>query len=104
MTMSRLGCARPVSMKLRCRAETSASIARASWLRRRRSRHWRRRWPTGLAVRVRVFSMSGLYTGERIGDITCEVIGAAGAGLDSLTAEECGDDDQHRCKRADGAA
>ncbi len=46
--MSRLGCARPVSMKLRWRVETSASTAKASWLSRRRSRHCRRSVPNAL--------------------------------------------------------
>ena len=46
--MSRLGRALPVSMKQTWRGETSASIARASWLMRRT---WRQCWsraPTGL--------------------------------------------------------
>ena len=57
--MSRLGCARPVSMKLRWRVDTSASTAKASWLSRRRSRHCRRSAPNalppgGLSVSMRV--------------------------------------------------
>src|SRR5437667_2114875 len=46
--MSRLGCVRPVSRKLRWRVEISASTARPSWLIRRRSRHYLRSLPTGL--------------------------------------------------------
>ena len=49
-TMSREGCERPVSRKLRCRVEISASEARSSWLMRRRWRHSRNRSPTGCAV------------------------------------------------------
>ena len=45
-TISRLGRDRPVSTKLRCRAETPASFARSSWLRRRRVRQSRSSWPT----------------------------------------------------------
>jgi hypothetical protein len=45
--MSLVGRDRPVSTKLRCRVETSASMARFSWLRRRRSRHSRSSSPTG---------------------------------------------------------
>ena len=52
--MARLGNERPVSRKLRCLVEISASQASASWLRRRRWRHSRRRWPTGRIV----FTMS----------------------------------------------
>ncbi|CAM2161289.1 hypothetical protein BC2230_100033 [Burkholderia cepacia] len=44
-TISRLGCARPDSTKLRWRAETSASSASAIWLRRRRCRHVRSSGP-----------------------------------------------------------
>ncbi|CAG9221865.1 Exodeoxyribonuclease V beta chain [Burkholderia vietnamiensis] len=44
-TMSRLGCARPDSTKLRCRADTSASSASAIWLRRRRCRQVRSNGP-----------------------------------------------------------
>jgi hypothetical protein len=40
-TMPRLGCERPVSTKLKCRAEISMSVARSSWLRWRRCRHSR---------------------------------------------------------------
>src|SRR4051794_5102391 len=40
--MSREGAARPVSTKLKCRAEISASPARSSWLMRRRCRHSRK--------------------------------------------------------------
>src|SRR3569832_552629 len=45
--ISRLGVARPVSTKLKWRAEISASLARSSWLMRRRCRQWRRCTPTG---------------------------------------------------------
>ena len=45
--MSRDGRARPVSRKLRCLVEMSASHARSSWLIRRRWRHTRSRLPTG---------------------------------------------------------
>jgi hypothetical protein len=41
MTMSRDGAARPLSTKLRCRWEMSASSARPKWLSRRRWRHSR---------------------------------------------------------------
>jgi len=44
---ARLGLDRPVSTKLRCRAETSASSARSSWLRRRRWRQSRSNSPMG---------------------------------------------------------
>src|SRR5262249_21228068 len=44
-TISRLGCARPVSRKLRCRVEMPASVASASWLMCRASRHCRSMWP-----------------------------------------------------------
>ena len=40
-TISRLGFERPVSRKLRCRADTPASSARSSWLSRRRCRQSR---------------------------------------------------------------
>src|SRR3546814_16112625 len=49
-TSSRLGLARPVSTKLRCRADTAASLDRSSWLSRRRCRQPRRRSPTPPAV------------------------------------------------------
>ena len=45
-TMARLGAERPVSMKLRCRQEISASHARSSWLKRRRRRQARMCSPT----------------------------------------------------------
>src|SRR4051812_22982318 len=45
--MSRLGADRPVSRKLRCRADTPASLDRSSWERRRRCRQVRSRVPTG---------------------------------------------------------
>ena len=45
-TISRLGIARPVSTKLRCRVDRSASTARSSWLRRRRWRQPRSWVPT----------------------------------------------------------
>jgi hypothetical protein len=51
--MSRLGRARPVSRKLRWRAEIPASAARPSWLIARRSRHCLRRRPTRFAVTPR---------------------------------------------------
>src|SRR6185312_9193164 len=41
-TISRDGAARPVSTKLKCRAEISASPARSSWLKWRRCRHSRK--------------------------------------------------------------
>src|SRR5229473_2624222 len=47
-TISRLGTARPVSTKLRCRGEISAAIARSSWLMRRSPRHSRSSDPTTL--------------------------------------------------------
>ena len=50
---SRLGWLRPVSTKLRCRVETSASIDSSSWLRRRRSRHCRSSSPTVMIVTLR---------------------------------------------------
>ena len=46
ISISRDGAARPVSMKLKWRAEISASLARSSWLRRRRCRHCRKCSPT----------------------------------------------------------
>ena len=42
----RLGFDRPVSTKLRCRADTAASLERSSWLSRRRWRQSRSRSPT----------------------------------------------------------
>jgi hypothetical protein len=45
--MSRLGEARPVSMKLRWRVETPASLDSSSWLTRRRPRHSRNNDPKG---------------------------------------------------------
>ena len=48
-TISRLGCERPVSRKLKWRVEISASQESSSWLKRRRWRHSRRRSPTGCA-------------------------------------------------------
>ena len=45
-TISRLGRERPVSTKLRWRAEMPAALARSSWLRRRRVRQSRRSCPT----------------------------------------------------------
>ena len=47
--MSRDGVARPLSMNERWRCEISASQASASWLRRRRSRQTRTRFPAGIA-------------------------------------------------------
>src|SRR3546814_12718427 len=47
--MSRLGRDRPVSTKLRWRAEISESRARSSWLRQRRARQARSCSPTGRA-------------------------------------------------------
>src|SRR5262245_48035895 len=47
-TISRLGRLRPVSTKLRWREEISASIARVSWLIRRRSRHCLSKVPSEL--------------------------------------------------------
>ncbi len=41
ITMSREGAARPLSRKLRCLCEMSASLARSNWLMRRRARHSR---------------------------------------------------------------
>ena len=53
--MSRVGRERPVSMKLRCRADTSAASATSSWDRRRRSRQVRTSEPIGsVAVAVMV--------------------------------------------------
>ena len=52
-TMSALGRERPVSTKLRCRADTPVSSARSSWLSRRRRRQSRRSGPTpGVAAAV----------------------------------------------------
>src|SRR3954465_224820 len=45
--MSRLGRARPVSMKLRWRVDTPVSLESSSWLTRRRVRHSRSSDPTG---------------------------------------------------------
>src|SRR5436190_1011298 len=47
-TISRLGRARPVSTKLKCRAEIAASLASSSWLMRRRRRQSRSIWPTAV--------------------------------------------------------
>ena len=54
-TMSRLGWARPVSMKLRWRVEIPLPPRARAGSRRRRSRHWRRSWPNAppLATDVR---------------------------------------------------
>jgi hypothetical protein len=79
-TMSRLGCARPVSMKLRWRVDTSASTAKASWLSRRRSRHCRRSAPNalppgGLRCPCACFTgcMTEVYRGAPAGTITSDV-------------------------------
>ena len=45
-SICRLGFARPVSRKLRCRADTSAASASASWLSPRAFRHRLRSEPT----------------------------------------------------------
>src|SRR5438270_11670623 len=55
--MSLVGLERPVSTKLRCRDETLASLARSSWLRWRRCRHWRSSSPAVSAV-VTLFIIS----------------------------------------------
>src|SRR5262244_3434763 len=92
--MSRLGLARPVSRKLRRRAEISASRARVSWLRRRRSRHWRMSPPTALAATgfLRGFTsafgaMPGVYNALPTWDITCRVIATAARRADHETLE-----------------
>ena len=50
LVISRESDDRPLSMKLRCFCEISASVASESWLRWRRSRQTRKRWPTDAAV------------------------------------------------------
>jgi hypothetical protein len=76
-----LGRERPVSMKLRCRAETCASGASSSWLSRRRVRHQRNRTPTRGA---RVGSMAGAVAqAPSSGDGASPVAVAARAGRGS---------------------
>ena len=53
-----LGRARPVSTKLRWRAETPASSARSNWLSRRRCRHSRSSAPTGGRLAATLMSRS----------------------------------------------
>jgi hypothetical protein len=50
--MSRLGFDRPVSRKLRCRADTSAWMPRSSWVSRRRCRQSRSSAPNAVPVVV----------------------------------------------------
>src|SRR5690606_27147929 len=69
-TISRLGLDRPVSTKLRCRAETSASRASSSWLIRRRCLQSRSNVPTWYAAMIMLPSCaSGTMEAT-----TCEVI------------------------------
>src|SRR4051812_318788 len=87
--MSRDGAARPVSTKLKWRAEISASPARSSWLRWRRCRHSRRWSPTwtgwvrsARAAEVCAF-MAKTYHANFVRSITSEVI-ELGRALDHL--------------------
>src|SRR4051812_49249300 len=107
--MSRLGLARPVSTKLRCRVETAASSASSIWLRRRWSRQRRSRGPTPSgAGRERVAAEDtpktvraggdrrddlagnglgvrlGRGDGERVGPVVERLVRVLGAGLVAL--------------------
>src|SRR3954452_20339061 len=77
-TISRLGRARPVSRKLRCRAETPASFERSSWESRRRCRQVRRREPTGGEVMAPTVGRRGrrvaYLAGNRPDDPRCATV------------------------------
>src|SRR3546814_6603036 len=77
-TSSRLGLARPVSTKLRCRADTAASLDRSSWLSRRRCRQPRRRSPTPPAVGA-ITLMARRYRQRRRPSPTSQVSASPGA-------------------------
>lgn len=78
-TISRLGLARPVSTKHRCRAEISASVATASWLKCRAFRQYWSRDPTDDGT-GRVSDMNGVSTCARATSMTSR----ASAGPQSL--------------------
>ena len=69
--ISRLGCERPISKKLKCLCEISASLARLNWLKRRRSRHSRKRSPTFLDS---IVCTGKIYITKKPNSITCEVV------------------------------
>src|SRR5205814_2334450 len=75
-TISRLGCDRPVSRKLRCRVEIPASTDRSSWLNLRRARQRLSSGPKVAAGISFVWArcMRGLYTDRSSGEITFDVI------------------------------
>lgn len=76
--ISRLGWARPVSMKLTWRDDTPASTARSSWLTRRRAatRGAEGRMRFRIRQRARMDSCRAIYTAGESRAITCQVIDA----------------------------